>query len=168
MRRSNCTRALQYVPELTWLLFLRILDEHEAREVDEAEALGIRFKSSIPKNRIAGAIGPRLIRRCVRTNAIVWKFVHEDLLPKLKGLTTDRLTPLHMRRGSIHQFAEQYRHVHRRCHAAESRAAGTQAVSPNYGALLRRLPHRTAGVDAKGIVEIRHVEQWTKSTVLSW
>jgi type I restriction enzyme M protein len=27
LRRSNCAGALQYVPELTWLLFLRILDE---------------------------------------------------------------------------------------------------------------------------------------------
>jgi len=25
MRRSNCAGAMQYVPELTWLLFLRIL-----------------------------------------------------------------------------------------------------------------------------------------------
>jgi hypothetical protein len=25
MRRSNCAGALQYVPELTWILFLRIL-----------------------------------------------------------------------------------------------------------------------------------------------
>ncbi len=32
MRRSNYTGALQYVPELTWILFLRILDEHETRE----------------------------------------------------------------------------------------------------------------------------------------
>lgn len=30
MRRSNLAGALQYVPELTWLLFLRILDEREA------------------------------------------------------------------------------------------------------------------------------------------
>src|SRR5712692_11980565 len=29
MRRSNCAGALQYVPELTWILFLRILDETE-------------------------------------------------------------------------------------------------------------------------------------------
>ncbi len=29
MRRSNCASALQYIPELTWLLFLRILDERE-------------------------------------------------------------------------------------------------------------------------------------------
>ena len=27
MRRSNCAGALQYVPEITWMLFLRILDE---------------------------------------------------------------------------------------------------------------------------------------------
>ena len=26
MRRSNCASALQYVPELTWILFLRLLD----------------------------------------------------------------------------------------------------------------------------------------------
>ena len=32
MRRSNCAGALQYVPELTWMLFLRILDEREAQE----------------------------------------------------------------------------------------------------------------------------------------
>ena len=31
MRRSNCAGALQYVPELTWILFLRILDEREMR-----------------------------------------------------------------------------------------------------------------------------------------
>jgi hypothetical protein len=44
MRRSSCAGAPQYVPELTWILFLRILDEHETREADEAEALGLRFK----------------------------------------------------------------------------------------------------------------------------
>ena len=32
MWRSNCAGALQYVPELTWILFLRILDERETRE----------------------------------------------------------------------------------------------------------------------------------------
>ena len=40
MRRSNCASALQYVPELTWLLFLRILDETEEREAMEASVLG--------------------------------------------------------------------------------------------------------------------------------
>ncbi len=32
MRRSNCAGALQYVPKLTWILFLRILDERETRQ----------------------------------------------------------------------------------------------------------------------------------------
>ncbi len=41
MRRGNCAGAMQYVPELTWILFLRILDEKEHREEQEAEALSI-------------------------------------------------------------------------------------------------------------------------------
>ncbi len=39
MRRSNCAGALQYVPELTWILFLRILDEQEAKDAERAEAV---------------------------------------------------------------------------------------------------------------------------------
>ena len=35
MRRSNCAGAMKYVPELTWILFLRILDEREEQEADE-------------------------------------------------------------------------------------------------------------------------------------
>jgi type I restriction enzyme M protein len=38
MRRSNCAGALQYVPELTWILFLRILDEREEQEAAESVA----------------------------------------------------------------------------------------------------------------------------------
>src|SRR6266478_1313234 len=47
MRRGNCASALQYVPELTWILFLRILDEKESREQQEAEALGVSFRPSL-------------------------------------------------------------------------------------------------------------------------
>ena len=47
MRRGNCAGAMQYVPELTWILFLRILDEKETREQQEAEALGIPFRPSL-------------------------------------------------------------------------------------------------------------------------
>ena len=47
MRRGNCAGAMQYVPELTWILFLRILDEKEQREEQEAEALGVPFRSSL-------------------------------------------------------------------------------------------------------------------------
>jgi len=40
MRRSNCASALQYVPELTWILFLRILDAQESKAQEAAEAVG--------------------------------------------------------------------------------------------------------------------------------
>jgi type I restriction enzyme M protein len=47
MRRGNCSGAMQYVPELTWILFLRILDEKEYREEQEAAALGLRYRRSL-------------------------------------------------------------------------------------------------------------------------
>ena len=47
MRRSNCAGALQYVPELTWILFLRILDETETRESEMAEAVGAEYQPSL-------------------------------------------------------------------------------------------------------------------------
>src|SRR5437762_12857553 len=47
MRRGNVASALQYVPELTWILFLRILDESETREEMEAKALGHPYTPSI-------------------------------------------------------------------------------------------------------------------------
>src|SRR5438309_7688203 len=49
MRRGNVASALQYVPELTWILFLRILDETEEREALEAKVLGHDFTPSIKK-----------------------------------------------------------------------------------------------------------------------
>lgn len=86
MRRSNCAGALQYVPELTWILFLRILDEREAREVDEAEAQGITFIPALaaPYRWRDWAAPDSPMRQ--DKNASVWKFVHENLLPALKQL----------------------------------------------------------------------------------
>ena len=84
MRRSNCAGALQYVPELTWILFLRILDEREVREADEAEALGVPFTPSIAAPyRWRDWAAPESPMRQDK-NASVWKFVHEKLLPELK------------------------------------------------------------------------------------
>ena len=47
MRRSNCAGALQYVPELTWILFLRIPDGTDEREASAAEALGPTYIPTI-------------------------------------------------------------------------------------------------------------------------
>jgi type I restriction enzyme M protein len=47
LRRSNLAGALQYVPELSWILFLRILDEREQLEAEEAEVIGSTFAPSL-------------------------------------------------------------------------------------------------------------------------
>ena len=92
MRRSNCAGALQYVPELTWILFLRILDEREAHEADEAAALGLSFVPSLKApfrwRDWAAPDSPRRLNK--DPDASVWKFVHAELLPHLKGLKNVR------------------------------------------------------------------------------
>src|SRR3984893_14477736 len=86
MRRSNCAGALQYVPELTWILFLRILDEREARESEEAEALNVPFIPTLNAPfRWRDWAAPKSPMREDK-NANVFKFLHEQLLPELKVL----------------------------------------------------------------------------------
>ena len=86
MRRSNCAGAMKYVPELTWILFLRILDEREQREAEEAQALGLPFEPSLaaPYRWRDWADKASAMRQ--DKNASVWDFVHEELLPHLKAL----------------------------------------------------------------------------------
>src|SRR5260221_2680591 len=86
LRRSNCAGALQYVPELTWILFLRILDDREASEAEEAEALGLSFSPSLAEPfRWGDWAAPGSTLRC-DTKANLFDFVHTKLLPHLKSL----------------------------------------------------------------------------------
>lgn len=50
-RNAGVGSALRYVPELTWILFLRVLDEQEAVEAEEAETLGLSFTPSLAAPR---------------------------------------------------------------------------------------------------------------------
>ena len=86
MRRSNCAGALQYVPELTWILFLRILDEREAHEAEEAEALGLSFTPSLaePYRWRDWAAPDSPLREDKK--ASLFDFVHGQLLPHLKAM----------------------------------------------------------------------------------
>ena len=95
MRRGNCAGALQYVPELTWILFLRILDEQEEREKQEAEAVGVHFAPSLESPyRWKDWAAPPLFadqgwkRKELQEGALgsFFSFVNEDLLPYLKAL----------------------------------------------------------------------------------
>ena len=96
MRRGNCAGAMQYVPELTWILFLRILDEREIREQEEAEALGLSFRASLeapyrwrdwaapPESLPQGETNKRDELQNAPQNHI-FNFVKTDLLPYLKS-----------------------------------------------------------------------------------
>ena len=90
MRRSNCAGALQYVPELTWILFLRILDERETREAEQAEAVGAEFTPSLKRpyrwQDWAAPGGKK--RQALQEAALgaMFAFLNGDLLPHLRGL----------------------------------------------------------------------------------
>src|SRR5438093_10354593 len=90
LRRSNCAGALQYVPELTWILFLRILDEREEQEAAEARAVGQPFAPSLtPPYRWRDWAAPDGYRRVeLQMGAMggFFQFVNGELLPYLRKL----------------------------------------------------------------------------------
>jgi type I restriction enzyme M protein len=90
MRRANYAGALQYVPELSWILFLRILDEREELEAEAAEAVGARFSSSLAAPyRWRDWADPGGAKRVELTRGAMGSylaFVNGDLLPYLHSL----------------------------------------------------------------------------------
>lgn len=90
MRRANYAGALQYVPELSWILFLRILDEREQLEAEEADAVGAAFSRSIEAPfRWQDWAAPGGAKRTELTGGAMGAFlgfVNGDLLPYLRGL----------------------------------------------------------------------------------
>ena len=90
LRRSNCASALQYIPELTWMLFLRILDERETQEAEEAAALSAPFTPSLdPPYRWRDWAAPDGAKRRELQDGRagnVLDFVNEELIPSLHGL----------------------------------------------------------------------------------
>lgn len=82
---------MQYVPELTWILFLRILDEREAREADEAEAVGAEFSPSLaePYRWRDWAAPQSTMRKELQEGSTLgafFGFVNSQLLPHLRQL----------------------------------------------------------------------------------
>ena len=117
MRRSNCASALQYVPELTWILFLRILDAQEKRDRDAAEAVGKSFTPALrspfrwqdwaapfPKDEVGKAGHPQTDEDkpygwkrqelFSKGDGKLFEFINTGLLPHLHALDIDPATKL--------------------------------------------------------------------------
>jgi type I restriction enzyme M protein len=114
MRRSNCASALQYVPELTWILFLRILDAQEKRDREAAEAVGetfapalispfrwqdwaAPFKQDDPnhlRTEEGSAYGWKRQEHFSKGDGKLFDFINTELLPYLRGLDIDPKTKL--------------------------------------------------------------------------
>src|ERR1035441_9137717 len=89
MRRSNCAGALQYVPELTWLLFLRLFGEQEGGEAEMAEAVGQSYTPSLEspyrwKDWAAPDAPKRKERQLEGSLGAFFAFVNGKLIPALK------------------------------------------------------------------------------------
>jgi type I restriction enzyme M protein len=110
MRRSNCASALQYVPELTWILFLRILDAQEARDREAAEAVGRPYAPALrapyrwqdwaaPLDARGGSLTPEGRPVGWKRDALkarvgdLFAFINKELLPYLHGLDIVREGP---------------------------------------------------------------------------
>lgn len=113
MRRSNCASALQYVPELTWILFLRILDAQEERDRAGAAAVGSDFIPALaspyrwrdwaapfndspdhPKTSEGKPFGWKRQELFARGDGKLFDFINGELLPHLHGLDIDERTGL--------------------------------------------------------------------------
>jgi type I restriction enzyme M protein len=102
MRRANCQGAMQYVPELTWILFLRILDEMETKEAENAEMQGIEYRPSLaspyrwfdwaaPCDEMLLKENPNAVvqgwkRYQLQKLEQVKKWINSNLIPHLKSL----------------------------------------------------------------------------------
>lgn len=113
MRRSNCASALQYVPELTWILFLRILDAQEERDREAAEAVGGTFVPALvspyrwqdwaaphredpdhPRTPEGKPFGWKRQELFAKGGGKLFDFINNELLPHLHGLDIDKRTGL--------------------------------------------------------------------------
>lgn len=90
MRRSNCAGALQYVPELTWILFLRILDEQEEIGAEKAAAVRGSFRPALSSpyrwRDWAKPDGKKRIELESAATGAFFSFINGELIPHLKKL----------------------------------------------------------------------------------
>lgn len=90
MRRSNYPGAMGYITDLTWLLFLRLLDEREQREAVERAAIGIPWSPVLEEryrwSNWAAPGGELREELAAGQYDGTIAFVNDELLPYLRGL----------------------------------------------------------------------------------
>ncbi len=90
MRRSNMAGAMEYVPELSWLLFLRILDEREQEEARKAAMMGLSFTPSLQApyrwQDWAAPGGSKRVEIQQGEMGRLFPFLHNELFPYLRRL----------------------------------------------------------------------------------
>ena len=88
LRRSSYAGASQYVHELSWLLFLRFLDERETAEGLNLKILGRTFTPSLTGRYRWGSWASRGGRHRKKlqggTRDAIFRFLEQDLLPHLQ------------------------------------------------------------------------------------
>lgn len=115
LRRSNCASALQYVPELTWILFLRILDEQDRKELAKSEAVGELGSAALkspyrwqdwaapyakdeealkthPRTDEGKPYGWKRQELFKKGDGALFEFINAELLPHLHSLDVDPVT----------------------------------------------------------------------------
>jgi len=90
MRRDKTKGALQYIPELTWMMFLRILDEKEQDEELKCKAVGKTFTPSLKEPyrwRDWGDFEGKKRKQLQQEGKLgdFLNFINNDLIPHLKS-----------------------------------------------------------------------------------
>lgn len=88
MRQADYAGALEYISDITWLLFLRLLDERERRDEQRSLALGTPYESSLwsPYRWRDWATVDGVKRRAFDdgSGGSVVEWINDDLLPTLR------------------------------------------------------------------------------------
>lgn len=94
MRRSSCSGAMQYIPELTWILFLCMLDEHRTWDVQESKG---GFSPSIEApyrwRDWADPKGPKRRELLLQGQGALLAFVNDELIPYLRTIGNGNASP---------------------------------------------------------------------------
>lgn len=90
MRRSNAASPMKYIPEFTWLLFLRVLDEQEEQEEVAKRIVGATFVPTIEFpyrwRDWAAPDGPKRQELQDAPPRSMLNFVKDELFPHLRSL----------------------------------------------------------------------------------